>query len=568
MHILNRRFASALAVGSFALSPALVATGASNPAVTPKYGGKVTVGIFDTFSGFCVGNNLANSALMAARTVYETLFEKTVTGEMVGLLATGATHSTDMKTWTVTLRRGVKFHDGTKFDANAVVANFRAIRGLDFLESGGQKSYTLGTAITFSANINGATALNATTVRFTLDRAQNDLPNSLYASGRFFMRSPGQLADANDCANKPVGTGPFKYTKWTANSMTVVRNMSYWRRDPSTNAALPYLDRITFQNVKEASQRSAAVRRGTFDAAMFSSATDSTFILDLRSRRNLVREYKSAPEYYTALWLNQAKSGSPFANRDARVAVARAFDTASFLQTRMRGEGQVPDSIVGPTNAMYTHNGFISYNLTRAREAALRYKNATGKSIEFTIPVDASTTSQLNAKYIKQMMAKAGIIVNVLTEETSVIISRAFNAAQARNDYDALSLLLLEGTDVSFNLPFLVSNTFAPNSTNPTRVFSRNFGSLLNLSKHTDTVIDRYFFAGEAASSPTVAKIKYRKATERVQSEAIIVPITRQYYALFTSPKLRGIGQLQLSAGKTQRIVTNWGIDWTGVWKA
>lgn len=568
MNILTRTFAATAVVGTSVLSPVLLPAAARTPAVAPKYGGKVTVGIFDTFNGFCVGNNLANSALMAARTIYETLFEKTVTGNMVGLLASGSSHSADLKTWTITLRRGIKFHDGSRFDANAVAANFRAIRGMDFLESGGKKMYTLGTAVSFSANINTVTVINSAMVRFTLDRAQNDLPSSLYASGRFFMRSPAQLSTAEKCAGKPVGTGPFKLSKWTANSLVVVRNRTYWRRDPATSAALPYLDRITFQNVKEASQRSAAVRRGTFDAAMFSSATDSTFIQDLRTKRSLVREYKSAPEYYTALWLNQAKSDSPFANRDARVAVARAFDTTTFLKVRMRGEGQVPDSIVGPSNAMYTHEGFIGYNLPRAREAALRYKNATGKQIEFTIPADNSTSSQLNAKYIKQMMSRAGIKVNIFPEETATIIAKAFNAAQARNEYDALSLLLLEGTDVSFNLPFLVSNTFAPKSTNPTRVFSRNFGALLNLTKHTDTAIDRYFFAGEAASSPVVARIKYRKATARVQSEAIIVPIVRQYYSIFVSPRMRGIGQLQLQSGKTQRIVTNWGIDWTGVWKA
>jgi ABC-type transport system substrate-binding protein len=563
-----RAVGTTLAIAAMLATSGVVPARASSPTVTPKYGGRVTVGIFDTFTGFCVGNNLANSALMAARTVYETLFEKTVSGATVGLLATGSSRSADMKTWTITLRRGVKFHDGTPFDADAVVANFHAIRGVEFLESGGQKAYTLGTAIPFTANINSVTAVNSRTVRFTLDRAQNDLPTTLYASGRFFMRAPSQLSSATSCVNKPAGTGAFVSSKWEANSMVVTRNKSYWRRDPATNAILPYLDRITFKNVKEASQRSAAVRTGTFDAAMFSSATDSTFIIDLRGRRNLVKEFKSSPEYYTALWLNQAKSGSPFASRDARVAVARAFDTATYVKLRMQGQGQIPDSIVGPSNIMYNHDGFIPYNLTRAREAALRYKNATGKTLEFTMPADTSIASQNNARFIKQLMAKAGIKMNVLTEETAVIISRAFNAARASNDYDALPLLLLEGTDVSFNLPFLVTNTFAPGSTNPARVLSRNFGSLLNLTKHTDTVVDRYFFAGQATTTPLAAKLKYRKATQRVQSQAIIVPIARQFYSLFASPRLRGIGVLQLQPGKTQRIVTNWGIDWTGVWKA
>jgi ABC-type transport system substrate-binding protein len=69
----------------------------STPPPTPTVGGAITVGIFDTLPGFCVGNNPANSALMATRTMYETLFERTDTGDMVGLLAQEATASTDQK---------------------------------------------------------------------------------------------------------------------------------------------------------------------------------------------------------------------------------------------------------------------------------------------------------------------------------------------------------------------------------------------------------------------------------------------------------------------------------------
>ena len=70
---------------------------ASTAAAKPKSGGKVKVAIFDTLPGFCFGDNNANSALMVERTVYETLFEKTIGGDMVGLLAESATPSADLK---------------------------------------------------------------------------------------------------------------------------------------------------------------------------------------------------------------------------------------------------------------------------------------------------------------------------------------------------------------------------------------------------------------------------------------------------------------------------------------
>ena len=540
------------------------------PAAKPKYGGTIKVGIFDTFSGFCVGNNLANSALGAARTVYETLFEKTVGGDMIGLLATGAVPSEDLKSWVVSLRPGVKFHDGTDFNASAVITNFNAIRGMTHLASiarGGAK-YLLGTGVTFSANIVSVTAVDDLTVRFVLDRAQNDLPATLYASGRFFMRAPAQLNSPTDCGTKPIGTGAFKMTSWTPDEMVVTKNADYWRTDPVTKAKLPYLDGITFTNVKEASQRSAAVRKGTIDAAMFSSATDSTFIRDLHNRKKTVTEFRSAREYYAAIWLNQSKPTSPFSNRDARLAVSYAFDAASFAKVRTKNEGQAPDSIVGPSNVMYNRTGHIKFNLAKAKDAAAHYKTTTGKDLEFTMPFDTSTASAANAIFIQRMMAKAGIKMNILTQELAVTLAQAFNTTTGGNDFDAIWLLLLEGNDASFNLPFLVSNMYPSTSTNPAKALRGVFGALLGLSHHSDATIDADLFAGQAAKTKGEAKVNYRKAVARIQSEAIVLPTVRQYYDVFTTKKLNGVGKLQIQKGKTQRITTNWGIDWTGVWKA
>ena len=568
-----RRAAVALFVAAASLAPAALEAhaGSAGPSVTkPKYGGDITVGIFDTFSGFCIGNNLANSALMASRTMYETLFEKTVGGDMVGLLASRAVPSTDLKSWIVTLRPGIKFHDGTAFDADAVVTNFNAIRGITHLASimkGGAKHH-LGTGVTFSANIVSVTALDPLSVRFVLDRAQNDLPATLYASGRFVMRAPAQVNSAEDCATKPIGTGPFKMSEWTPNELTVVKNSSYWRKDPVTKATLPYLSSIRFSNVKEGSQRAAAVRKGAIDAAMFSSATDATFIRDLHNRTKTVREYRSKREYYASIWLNQSKLGSPFANRDARLAVSYAFDAVSFARVRTRNEGQAPDSIVGPSNIMYNRTGYLKYNLKKAQAAAAHYKATTGKNLEFTMPFDTSTTSSSNAVFIQKMMAKANIKMNILTQELALTISEAFDTSTGGNNFDAIWLLLLEGTDASFNLPFLVTNMFPATSTNPARPLRGIFGPLLGLSHHSDQTIDADLFAGQAAKTTGLARQNYRTAVARIQSEGIVLPTVRQYYVVFTTRKMNGIGKLQIVRGKTQRITTNWGIDWTGVWKA
>jgi ABC-type transport system substrate-binding protein len=571
----------------------------ANPSAA-KYGGEAKVGIFDTFPGFCVGNNPANSALMAVRSMYETLFERTVGGDYVGLLASGAVASADLKTWTVTLREGITFHDGAAFNAAAVVTNYQATTGLiaagayaagagAAAKAGGDaaaqatagltayatKGYTVGTGAAFAANIKSFSAKSTYVVEFILDRAQNDFLGTLYASGRGFMRSPAQLATSTACASAPVGTGPFKLVSWSTDQLIVAKNASYWRTDPVTNAKLPYLDKITFSNVKEGSQRSSAVRTGTLDAGMFTAGSEATFIKDLRLRKSLVNEYKSPVEYYPSLWLNQGKPGSPFANKNARLALLSCIDRVNYVKVRSKGETTVAKSLVGPKSDMYSTSGFSKFDVKASKAFVAAYKKETGKAdLTFSMPSDQSSASQANAKFLVEQWKKCGITANVVVEESAVIIAKAFNAApkvaagEFYNAYDMIPILLFEGTDVTFNLPFVVTNAFPATSTSPVKaLFQNSVGVVLSLNHHKDTAVDTIFYAGQAAQTRTGAKVKYKEGTTYLQTNGFMGSINHIYYSVFTTKKLAGIGSLQLVKGKTQRVVTNFGIDWTGVYK-
>jgi ABC-type transport system substrate-binding protein len=553
---------------------------ASNPSA-PKYGGEVKVGIFDTFPGFCVGNNPANSALMATRTVYETLFEKTRGNDFVGLLAKSGTPSADLKTWTVELRTGIKFHNGEAFNAAAMVTNVMNSSGMNFLGVAATKGpaaataaygHTLGTAVPFQSNILKATAVGETTVVFSLDRPQNDFLGTLYASGRGFVRAPAQLIDKTTCSGAPIGTGPFKAVSFTTDEMIVAKNADYWRKDPVTGNKLPYIDKITFTNIKESSSRQAAVQRGTIDAAMFSGASEGQFIQALRKKTNLT-EYKSPAEYYPSLWLNQGKPGSPFANKNARLAVLSCIDRVNWVKTRTKGEGIVSKSLVGPNNIMYTTNGFQKFNVEEAKKYVAAYKAETGATeLAFGGPTDTSSVSVGNAKFFQTMMANCGIKYDFVTEEGAVIIGKAFNpspsAGSYYNAYDSISILLFEGTDTTFNLPFVLTNGFAKDSKNPLAgIFRTSIGSILGLNHHSNTDVDKLFFEGQAAQSKALAAAKYKAGTALLQTEAIMGATFYFSYELFAGKSLGGIGKTPIELKKTQRLMTNWGIDWAGVYK-
>lgn len=568
--------------GLLALSATLVACGDSESTSEDKYGGAIEVGIFDTFPGFCVSNNPANSALMATRTVYETLFERMPDGQMTGLLAIDATASDDLKQWTVTLREGITFHDGAPFNAEAVVANFNAITGriaaaayaANGLAGLGAKSYTIGTGTAFTSNIVSFEATDGSTVVFNLDRPQNDFPATLYASGRFFMRSPAQLADSKTCAEKAIGTGPFSLKSWTTTSMVVEKNPTYWRVNPDNDEALPYLDQITFTNVKESAQRAASVRSGVLKAAMFASGSEATFIKDLRARTDEVVEFRSPTEYYPSLWLNQGKPGSPFAEKSARDAVLSCLDRENYLKVRLSNEGTIAKSIVGPDSDMYSTLNFPKYDIETAMTHVETYKDITGKdSLSFVFPADTSSASQANARFLQNMWEQCGIKAEIVVEETAVVLGKAFNASpdikkgQYYNAYDLIPLLLFEGNDVSFNLPFIVTNAYPATSTNPVKpLFQNSVGAVLGLNHHADTQVDEFFYKGQAATTSIEAKARYADGTAYIQKNSMMGSLAHVYYSVFASPSLGGVGTLSIEPGKTQRVVTNWGIDWTGVY--
>jgi ABC-type transport system substrate-binding protein len=659
----------AVIAASIAVSTvASTANAAQRPAAAP-YGGSIKVAIFDTFPGFCFANNAANSSLMATRTIYETLFEKTKGGDMIGLLAKSAKPSTDLKTWTITLREGIKFHDGTPFNASAVKANLDYLTGqkaanaalaaaatpafagkaatayatfkalgttgaavlkslgadsnvakddigrisllmalgqftddgkLDKTLGGGnggtlkaagidslpdatffQASIGIGTSAAFSANIIKIDAPSEYSVVLTLDRAQNDVPGMLYASGRTFMRGPAQFSGtgARCSTGRPIGTGPFmtaeNYSLVSTDELKVQKNPNYWRKDIKTGAKLPYLDAITFTNVKEGSQRAAAVRKGAYDAGMFSAASEATFIKDLRQRKSVLTEFKSPNEYYPSLWLNQGKLGSPFTSKNARLAVLSCLDSQNFNKVRTKGEGTIPKSLVGPSSVMYSTRGFQKFNVTNSKKfvAAWKAENPTKNTeLKFTIPADTSTVSQANANFLISTWAKCGIKVGLVVEESAQIIAKTFNSGAAsaaeQNAYDALTILLFEGTDVSFNMPFVLTNAYA-GSTSSARIFASSIGSILSLNKHSDTKINQIFQQGQATPNLKSAKLKYQEGTAYLQTEGIMGSIQHFYYTMFVNKKsgVTNVGVVQIEKGKTQRLVTNWGIDFTGVQK-
>jgi ABC-type transport system substrate-binding protein len=151
------------------------------------------------------------------------------------------------------LRRGVKFHDGTDFDAEAVRWNVQFILTPEhnaFMRS-------------FLEIVESVEPIDAHTVKFTLKHPSFTLLPSLaqYREG-VLIKSPTayQSRDKSEAHLHPVGTGPFKLAKWEPQHLIVLEKYAgYWKK------GLPYLDRIEFKIMKDGVTRAAALRTGEVD---------------------------------------------------------------------------------------------------------------------------------------------------------------------------------------------------------------------------------------------------------------------------------------------------------------
>jgi len=470
------------------------------------------------------------------------------------------TPNADFKVWTLKLRDGITFHDGAKFDAAAVKANLDASNGTQILTIGlARSACTAGTNLGFYSNILKNTVIDPLTLQINLHLANSEMPETLYASGRAFMRSPAQLTDPTKCGTTPIGTGPFKMSAWSQTELTVVKNTTYWRKD-AAGVQLPYLNSIKFVYAKESAQRANGVKSGTFDAVQMTSGSDTKQMLSLRKNSSF-QKLNSGAFWYPSIWFNTTIA--PFNVKECRLAVSAAIDRAQYVKVRQNGVGEIATSVVGKGSDLYNKAGFQGFDAAKAKTLAATCATALGKPLEFTFPTDTSSESQANSTFLKNQLAKAGITMNIKVEETAVIIKNAFPQT-----YQAMGLLLNEAKGAGFVMPFWVSNNFGPASPNPLTQIPTlaPLGKILNLSKTNDPALDAALFAARGEGNAAKKAALYKSATKIVQENGYSTAISTTEYDMVVNKKLKGIDGLPLLSGGKAKSMANYGMNFTGVY--
>jgi peptide/nickel transport system substrate-binding protein len=171
-------------------------------------------------------------------------------------LAESWSANTDASVWTFKLRQGVKFTDGSPFEAADVVAT------MDRLVDPKSGSAALA-ALAGILTPGGTKAVDAATVEFTLDKPFADFPFLVCASSYNTVMLPRTYK--GDWVNNPVGTGPWMLKEYKAKQKcTAVKNPTYWGKDASGNQ-LPYLDQVNWVLVQDESAANLQLQSGAID---------------------------------------------------------------------------------------------------------------------------------------------------------------------------------------------------------------------------------------------------------------------------------------------------------------
>ena len=336
-------------------APTGAATATAAPTVAAQVGGTFRFGQSGDITVLDPWNVTDGNSLLVTRQIYESLVDYEPTGfKIVPKLATKWETSSDGKTWTFTLRDGVKFHDGTDLNAEAVVLNFERARNTKHPQRGkpigDEYAYWSDMWNGFDADsvITKVEAKDPKTVVFTTKTPFGPFLANM-AMPTFPIVSPKSIKDDPDGwmtvgSKGAAGTGPFVFKPgaWQKDQqITLEKNASYWDKDEK-GTKLPYLDKVVFRFIKDTAARIAELKAGSVDAIRDFSPQD---VATIKSAANL--KIIPRPSFNIAyLGVNLAKP--PFDKLEVRKAVASAINKSAIVQAIFAGEAKAASQFLVP----------------------------------------------------------------------------------------------------------------------------------------------------------------------------------------------------------------------------
>lgn len=333
--------------------------------------------------------------------------------------------SDDGKTWTFHLEEGVKFHDGTDFNADAVVFNFERWMDKDHPQhKGGDFIYYKGMFGGFKGEeghvIKSVKALDEHTVQFELNFPQGPFLANL-AMAMFGIASPEAVKKDPQAFNEnPVGTGPFKFKEWKkGDSITLVKNENYWKK------GYPKLDGVIFKSIPDNSARFTALQSGEIDLMDGLNIDDAK---QVESNKELAL-YKRPPNTVGYLAFNMEKK--PFNDKKVRQALNMAVNKDGLVKTFFGDLGEPAKNPMPPS--LWGYNDDVKdyeYNPEKAKKLLAEAGYPDGFSFDLWAmpePRPYMPDGKKIAEYLQANFEKIGVKANIVSYEWATYLEKTEN---------------------------------------------------------------------------------------------------------------------------------------------
>lgn len=453
-----------------------------------------------------------------------------------GLALSWSVDAKDKTKWVFKLRPNVKFHDGSAFNADAVVWNVRKVLDKDATHFDASQ---VGVTASRMPTLRSARKIDELTVELTTSEPDAFLPLNLT---NLFMASPAHWQKKFDAAAGATpadkaktawtafaadasGSGPFRMTRFVARErLEVAANKAYW--DP---ARVPKIDRVVMIPMPEANARTAALLSGQVD---WIEAPSPDAMAQIQSRGNKIY-FNQQPHVWP--WQLSFAEGSPWLDKRVRHAANLCVDRTGLLKL-LGGMMSVPKGTVPPGHPWWGNPKFdITYDPDAAKKLMSEAGWSAAKPLKVKVQISASGSGQMQPlpmnEFVQQSLKACYFDVQFDVIEWNTLFTNWRKGAKDPSANGA------NATNVSFAAmdPFFAMVRFTSTKTFPPT--SNNWGYFGN-AEFDKLIADARGSFDDKARDAALAKLH-----ARIVEEAPFVWIAHDVGPRAMSAKVKGVVQ-------------------------
>lgn len=437
------------------------------------------------------------------------------------MLATGYEANDNATEFKIMLRKGITFTDGTPWDAAAAKANMDKWADKTL----GLKRTTLLCNVLKSVEIE-----DDYTLKVTLTEPFGAFIATL-AHPACVMMSPKQIeAGVKACAERPVGTGQYKFVEWLAGEYLILeRNPDWWGYDAEICGGTALADsdagfnRVTFKPVAEAATRVAMLQSGDAQV-IWPVPTESMEMLKSDSNVAVFEGEGIVVRYFM---MNNQKP--PFNDKRVRQAINYALDKEAYVKVVWNGLASKATSIIGPATQYYKANEPVPYDPEKAKAllAEAGYPNGFTCSVIYS----NTTQNQKQAEFYKQQLAQVGIDLQLDGRE-SAIVNEVVQGAEGPGAEVPVEIFLSGWSSSTGDADWGIRPLLAIESEPPMSY---------NMCYFENEELEGYIRAGLESADDEVRREAYAKAQDLIWEEVPMIFMSNDFNTWATSVNIQNV---------------------------